>query len=178
MTQTTDSRQLRLLIDSLLSAYGIDNAELSFKLTDGIKRMIGTPTPVRTREEIMRSIERSLTGGVAKQAELEAISDEILKRAIIRPVTKDWLEFVEWAWKQNKDKGQSITKFLDWWLSDQWQREHPPTKPESWYVKWDRAFISPVEEYDPYKYIRDYDKYPEPPGPERNPNHPKPKIFQ
>jgi hypothetical protein len=161
MTQSTDSRQLRLLIEGILSAYGIDNFELSIKLTDGIKRMIGDPTPVRTREEILKGIERALTGGVSKQAELEAISDEILKRAIIRPVTKDWIEFVAWAWQQNKNKGQNITKFLDWWLSDDWQRDHPPTKPESWYVKWDRAFIERVDD-DPYKNFRDYDKDPEP----------------
>jgi hypothetical protein len=165
------------MIEGILSAYGIDNFELSLRLTDGIKRMIGTPTPVRTREEILKGIERALTGGVSKQAELEAISDEINKRCIIRPVTKDWIEFVDWAWRQNKEKGQSITKFIDWWLADEWQRVHPPTKPESWYVKWDRAFTgdTPLTD-DPYKNFRDYDKDPEPAAPARNPNHPRPRI--
>lgn len=154
MTQTTDSRQLRLLIDSMLSAYGIDNAELSFKLSGAIKKLLDSPTPVRTREEIMSSLQKKLTGGVAKQAELERIEKEIHLRTVINPVTRDWQEFIKWAAKKNEESHQDISKFLDWWLSDEWQKAHPPTKPESWYVKWDLAFVEVAAESNPYANAR------------------------
>lgn len=145
MAKTTDTRQLRLLIDGILSIYGIDNLELSIKLVDGVKRMIGADLPVKTREEYIKSIEAALHKGTAKHEQLEAIAVEIESRVKIRPVTKDWQDFIEWAWGRQTKHGESITRFIDWWLSDEWQRAHPPTRPDGWMVKWPMAFTEESE---------------------------------
>lgn len=136
----TDQRQLRLMIDSLLSTYGVDDLSATAQFCKAFNQFYESKDPVRTREEIIASLQKSILNGSSKHSQLEAISDEIHKRVGIRPATKDWLEFVEFAWRQNRDKQQSITAFLDWWLSDQWQLEHPPTRPDGWLVKWDLAF--------------------------------------
>jgi len=75
----------------------------------------------------------------AESAEKRA--DEIEKRLIIRPTTNEWIQFVEWAWKQNKNNGQSISAFIDWWVSDEWRRTHAPNRPDVFYVKWLNAFV-------------------------------------
>lgn len=144
MTQTTDSRQLRLLFNGILSAHGIDNLELEIRLVDAVRKMLGSATPARTREEIVASLQKSMTSGAARHEKLQAIEGEIRTRIHINPVTRDWQDFCEWALKQ-EEKGETIVAFLDWWLSDEWQKTHPPTKPESWYVKWSLAFANKSE---------------------------------
>ena len=136
MTEPTESRVLRDTVGGILTAYGIDNLELEMKLCEAFKRLYVSKEPRRTKDEILQSLQR----GLAKHEELQAIADEIHRRVGIRPVTQPWIEFVSFAWKENKEHGRSIGKFLDWWLSDEWQRAHPPAKPDVWVVKWDTAF--------------------------------------
>lgn len=140
MTQSTDSRQLRLLIDGILGVYGIDNLELSIKLCEGVKRINDSPTPARTREEIIADLQRRVVTGQKINDQHEAIADEIHRRTFIRPVTQEWQEFIKFAYREQKDHGKTIGAFLDWWMSDEWQAAHPPARPDIWYVKWDQAF--------------------------------------
>lgn len=163
MTKSTDSRQLRLLIDGVLSAYGIDNLELSIRLTDGVKKMIGADLPVKTREDYLKGIERSIQNGAAKHEQLAAIATEIETRTLVTPSTKEWQDFIELVWQRQRDKGETISKFLDWWLSDDWQRAHPPSRPDSWIVKWKQAFatVNPAEPERPElkKYVPEEGNY-------------------
>ncbi len=138
MTKQTDSKILRQLVGGILTSYGIDNLELEFKLCDAYKKLYDSPEPRKTKDEILAGLQR----GFAKHEQLQAISDEIFKRTGLKPVTQPWVEFVAYAWKMSNDKDQSITKFLDWWLADEWQRTHPPVKPDAWIVKWELAFIA------------------------------------
>jgi len=140
MTKPTDSRTLRLLIDGILSVYGVDNLELTIKLCEAFKKFYESPEPRRTKDEILASLHKAINTGQAKSDQIQAIAAEINKRTRISPVTKEWQEFVEYAWRKARDKQQTISAFLDWWLSDEWQATHPPSKPDSWYVKWDMAF--------------------------------------
>jgi hypothetical protein len=153
MTQTTDTRQLRLLIEGVLSAHGIsdlDYPELSFRMTTAIKKFIDTNegTPVHTRESILREIERAIGKSVLAGNRKQTIFDEINRRVGIRPVGKDWEEFIEFCLIEEK-QGKTIEKFLDWWLGDTWQRDHPPTRPDGWRVKWDLAFIQSQPQPEP-----------------------------
>lgn len=149
MTQATETRQIRLLIDGVLAAYEIDNLELSIKLTEGVKRIIGAAAPAKTREDYLASLKKSVERGLAKHELLQAIAEEIERRVKIRPVTKDWQDFIEWAYRRGNE-GETITRFLDWWLSDEWQKTHPPTRPDGWYVKWPQAFVNlrPAKDLD------------------------------
>lgn len=139
--KTTDTRQLRLMVDGILSAYGIDDLKLTIDLCEAFKKFYASPTPVKTREEILKGVENSLIKGGEKQKELDEIRGEIETRIHISPVGRDWEDFIEWAWKK-KQSGQEIKKFLDWWVSDEWRLSHPPVNPQRWYIQWNIAFVS------------------------------------
>jgi hypothetical protein len=143
MTKATDSRQLRLLIGGVLHVYGIDDLALEIKLTEAVKRFLadGDETPVRTREQIVESIRGSIERGATKAEALDAIAAEIHQRVAISPVGIEWEEFIRFCYDKQVKENQTITQFLDWWLLDEWQREHPPTRPQGWRVKWPQAFI-------------------------------------
>lgn len=141
MTRSTDTRQLRLLIEGILQAHGINDLRLEIDLFSGIKRLLESDTPVRTRETTLEGIRKALESGVSKQMELQAIRDEIEDRVKIGPNGSAWEDFISWAWKQKEEKQETITKFLDWWLADDWRKEHPPFKPDNWYIAWPRAFV-------------------------------------
>ena len=140
MTKSTDTRQLRLLIEGTIQAHGIDNLRLEIDLFSGIKRLLESETPVRTREDVLEGIRNALNNGTSKQMELNAIRDEIETRVNIRPTGDEWEGFIQWAWKQKEEKQETIQKFIDWWLSDDWRRLHPPFKPANWYISWPQAF--------------------------------------
>ncbi len=144
MTKTTDTRQLRLMVDGILSSHDIDNLQLSIQLCEAFKKFYASDNARETREEILAGLMR----GSTKTEEVESISTEINKRTGIRPVTPAWIDFINFAWKEAK-QGKTITLFLDWWLADEWQRTHPPAKPDTWFVKWDLAFTSaaPADAY-------------------------------
>jgi len=139
MTKQTDSKILRQLVDGILSAHGVDDLGLSIRLCEAFKKFYDSPDPRATKDELLKGLMR----GSTKADELQAIADEIHRRTTTRPVTQPWIDFVAFAWKEAKH-GKTITLFLDWWLSDEWQRAHPPAKPDVWYVKWDMAFSSQV----------------------------------
>lgn len=136
---TTDSRQLRMLVDGVLSAYGVDDLQLSIDLCEAFKKFGASPTPARTREDILAGIKNSLEKGSGEQARLEEIRGEIERRIRIRPTGNAWEDFIKWAYKQEQ-KGEAVSRFLDWWVSDEWRMSHPPFKPDGWYVQWPQAF--------------------------------------
>lgn len=139
MTQVTDKRNLTILIKEILKSYGIDNLELEIKLIESVRALYSSPTPVRTREQIVESLRKTLATGNTRAEKLQAITDEIYSRTRIRAVTKEWIDFVEFCYRQEKD-GKTISKFLDWWMSDDGRVKYMPSRPDSWFVKWDMAF--------------------------------------
>lgn len=141
MTKTTETRQLRLLLDGVLSAHGVDNLQLSIDLCAAVKEFLSSETPVHTREQIIARLRGSLERGAGKQEQLQTIAAEIERTARIRPVGPAWADFIEWAWKQEQD-GHGIKAFLSWWASDEWRLSHPPARPDAWYVQWPQAFGS------------------------------------
>jgi hypothetical protein len=147
---TTDSRQLRMLMDGILAHYGIDNLQLSIDLSSAVKRFLASDSPARTREDILKGIQKTLEQGAEMQIRIDAIEAEIKNRVRISPVGREWEDFLRWAYKQEQEKGQKIEKFVDWWVSDEWRMAHPPSSPQSWYVKWLQAFPSekPREQAD------------------------------
>lgn len=136
MTQTTDARQLKLLVDGVLSVHGIDNLQLTMDLCAALKKLIGADAPSRTREQILASLKTTMERGQVKQQRLTSIREELAKRLRISPTGQDWEDFIVWAEKQDG----SITVFLDWWLADDWRAQHPPFKPTNFYVMWPQAF--------------------------------------
>jgi len=149
MTKATDKRTLRLLIDGVLSNFGIDNLLLTIKLTESIAKFYdGEQTP-RAKEQILSDLRKAIETGSTKQSELQRIAEQIESRVRIRPTTKEWSDFVEFCWREAKE-GRTIDLFIDWWLADEWQRLHPPSRPDSWFVKWPQAFpVVPAQPAQP-----------------------------
>lgn len=139
---TTDSRQLRMLVDGVLSAYGVDDLQLSIDLCEAFKKLGASPTPARTREDILAGIKNGMKKGADTQVHLDAIRAEIENRVRISPVGNSWEDFIKWAFKQ-EEKGEHISRFLDWWTADEWRLAHPPMHPNGWYVQWPQAFPKP-----------------------------------
>jgi hypothetical protein len=144
MTKSTDKRQLRLLVEGVLRMYGVDKPEIEFKLSDAVYEFVKDDSglPVKTREAILERLRKSMNKGQARHEQIEAMATEIEVRAFLRPVSIEWQDFLEWVLDIETPKGNTITKFLDWWVSDQWQLAHPPASPLPWRVKWPQAFAN------------------------------------
>jgi hypothetical protein len=141
MTRSTDLRQLRLLVSGVLSHYKVDNLEMEIKLCEAVKRFFAdNGEPAHARERILTDIFGALQAGTAEHERLEVMQGEIERRVHINPTGMMWLDFLKWAIRKEDKEGQKLSVFLDWWLSDEWQATHPPTRPDSWLVKWPQAF--------------------------------------
>ena len=141
---TTDSRQLRMLMDGVLSHYGIDNLQLSIDLCESVKKFIASDNPAKTRESILKGIQKALEHGAEMQIRIDEIEAEIKNRVRISPVGREWEDFLRWAYRKEQNDGEKIEKFVDWWVSDEWRLAHPPSSPQSWYVKWPQAFPAEI----------------------------------
>jgi hypothetical protein len=86
---TTDSRQLRMLMDGILAHYGIDNLQLSIDLSSAVKRFLASDSPARTREDILKGIQKTLEQGAEMQIRIDAIEAEIKNRVRISPVGRE-----------------------------------------------------------------------------------------
>lgn len=138
-------------MDGVLSHYGIDNLQLSIDLCESVKKFLasGGETPAKTRENILKGLSDTLEKSVAMQTRIDEMGAEIEKRVRINPTGREWEDFLRWAYRQEKEKGEKIERFIDWWVSDEWRMAHPPSSPHSWYVKWPQAFPpegSPVQQ--------------------------------
>lgn len=138
---TTNTRQLRLLVNGVLALHNIDNLACEMHIVDAIKKFLeeGNAEPVRTKDKILADISRSLGKSAVIGDLKQSIVDEINKRTGLRPTGQDWEDFVLFCVREN-EQGKTISKFLDWWMLDEWQAQHPPSRPQIWRVKWDLAF--------------------------------------
>lgn len=137
---TTNSRQLRMLMDGVLSHYGIDNLQLSIDLCEAVKKFLASDNPAKAREVILKGIQKTMEQGTDMRVRIDQIEAEIKNRVRISPVGREWEDFLRWAYQQEQEHDQKIEKFVDWWVSDEWRLAHPPSSPQSWYVKWLQAF--------------------------------------
>lgn len=62
---TSNSRQLRMLMDGVLSKHGIDNLQLSIDLCEAAKKFFSSDNPTKTRESILKDIQASLEIGLS-----------------------------------------------------------------------------------------------------------------
>lgn len=140
---TTNSRQLRMLMDGVLTHYGIDNLQLSIDLCESVKKFLASDNPVKAREDILKGVQKTLEQGASMQIRIDEIEAEIRNRVRLNPTGREWEDFLRWVYQQEQKKGEKIERFIDWWVSDEWRMAHPPSGPQSWYVKWPQAF--PIE---------------------------------
>ena len=130
MTETTKTRQIKLLIGGVLKAYDIDNLQLEIDMLSGIQRVLESEEPVRTRESYIQKIREALGKNAAQQSEDELIETQ-LKRLRLNwtPFSESEKDTFRRFLKDDKQTGGvKLNEFVDWWLQDEWRLAHPPQK--------------------------------------------------
>lgn len=137
MTEATLKRELRILVDNILSKYGIDNLQLSIDLCAGAREMYEEKT-LRTPAQVRAAIEIALLRGAETRNKQKILCDEVerdLHRnipwsderwkslpAFLEKMTENgqtWSEF--WKWHNQKEfralSAEYLTghKIIDWW---------------------------------------------------------------
>lgn len=138
MTKTTDTRQLKLLIEGIIRSHGIDNLELEINVFQGVKRLLESGTPVRTRESYLSEIREALGANQAQQTMDEMIEVQFGRFPL------NFLHFPE----EDKDafrrflksQDHSLEEFLNWWTQDEWRLAHPPHNLGKIMIMWPQAF--------------------------------------
>ena len=147
MTKTTDTRQLRLLIEGTIQAYGIDNLQLEIDLFSGIKRLLESDTPVRTRETVLASLRKTLELGALREnlvinmeARVKAcMGIDVSGRERYRPM-------IDYLIKKDTE-GQTVEAFA------KWCQEHPFNAPKAFkiaenpdllMINWPAAFTEAI----------------------------------
>lgn len=113
MTKTTDTRQLRMTVDSILAKYGIDNLQLSIDLASGVKTFFEGTRAGDNPVEIRARIQKALETGAQKAAKQDEMEGRI-KVATGLSVSEYWyrdgvIDFL----LQRDAEGQTIEKFAE-----------------------------------------------------------------
>jgi hypothetical protein len=138
VTPTTYARQIKLLIEGMLRTYGIDNLKLEMDLSAGIKSILESEEPARTRESYLETIRVALGKNVEQQAFDEMIETQFKRFPL------NWTPFAEnekeifrvFLRKQDTP----LAKFIDWWTQDEWRLSHPPQRLDKIMIMWPQAF--------------------------------------
>jgi len=180
MTKTTDLRQLRMTIDSILTKYGIDNLQLSIDLSSAVRTYFNETTAGNSPVDVRKRIEESMQVGAVRAEKLDAMESRIHEAMGLR-VSEEWHRagVINFLIAQDA-KGKTIEVFAEQC------RKHPYSMPKPYQIAqkpsllisdWDLAFLGVTvkktdEEMPAYKpYVRDDSKaVPNP--------YPKPKILR
>ena len=113
MTKTTDTRQLRMTIDSILSKYEIDNLKLSLDLSTAARSFFEETKKGRDAATVRKEIEEALQAGARLATKNEQMEKRIFAAMGLR-VTDRWytdgvIEFLH----QRDEEGQTIEAFAE-----------------------------------------------------------------
>jgi hypothetical protein len=142
---TSDSkRQLRILIEGVLQEKLSPMPDgLEFYVTDKVAEYIKAvyekqEPPQDVRERILGAMQR----GANRAARLDYIEGQIRTTLHINPSTKEWSDFIEFAYDRDK-KGQDIKIFLTW-LCKKKDFDISYWPPKKLQVFWDVPFAKPA----------------------------------
>jgi hypothetical protein len=142
MTQTTDSRQLRLTVESILSKYRIDNLQLSIEIVDAVKTFFAeTKTghnPAEVRQKIAEAIEIGERNASAREDMRNRI--EIALHLNLLPNAEGMIDFC----LRKEKEGQTIEEYAEWCRRDPYNspKAHQiANKPDLVISTWPQAFV-------------------------------------
>lgn len=121
---TTNTRQLRLTFNGILSHYGIDNLALEGKLCDAAKMYFAETKTGRDPAHVRADIFKALQIGVVQASERELLwnrAEASLKRIGYNPngeTDTDKEAFYKFL-KDREKNGETIERFTEWILTDQ-----------------------------------------------------------
>ena len=90
------------------------------------------------------------SAGMEKMNGMNAIREKIEKKLCVNPDSKQWNSFIEFAYGRQKKNGESIEKFMDWAIENNFQAVYWP--PEKMRTLWPQAFVEnkanlPLEDF-------------------------------
>lgn len=121
MTETTDSRQIRMLVQGILFNYGIDNLGLECNLSSGLLRYLqeriqGNKNKAGIRETILADMEIA--------ARKSSIKEDILKRVkqVLGDMSGSRFEQTIDFLIRHDEMGETIEAFGEWLEGDKYKR--------------------------------------------------------
>lgn len=113
MTETTDSRQIRLLISGILSKYEIDNLQLEIDLASAAKRYMDERRKDKDKASVRARILMDMDIATAKASRNEAMESRIFKATGLY-VNERWYKDGIMSFLINQDElGKTIEKFAE-----------------------------------------------------------------
>ena len=120
MTQTTDKRQLRLLISAILESHGIDNMALESKLADAAMTFFDQTKKGLDAAKVRGNILDGMLTYLDKQRQYEQMSNRIAVAIKVTPNGGDsWNEVIKFCMKKELE-GQTIEKYGEWMIADKY----------------------------------------------------------
>jgi len=147
MTESTKSRNIKLLIEGTLKTYGIDNLKLEIDLFSGVRRILESAEPVRTREKILASLQKTLeVGALEEDLRINMESRVKLSMGIDVSGRDRYREMIEFLVKKDA-AGQSIEHFAEYCRDNPFNAPKPfqiAEKPHLLQINWPSAFAENV----------------------------------
>ena len=136
MTKTTDSRQVRLLIQGILSKHGIDNFQLELDLAGAVKRYYEETSrrgsdKVLIREKILEGMRIAAQKASQREKLYERVKTCLGFDASL-PRFDMMIAFLE----RKEEMGETLEGFRKWW-----DHEDPYKRPALWKIA-DRLKLS------------------------------------
>ena len=116
MTLTTDSRQLRLLIDSVLSKHQIDNLELSMLLVQACQEFFAETKQGHDPVEVRQKIAEAIGVGEANVSRQETMRTRI-EKALVLTLLPNAESLIDFCLKKDA-KGETIERYAAWCKAD------------------------------------------------------------
>lgn len=143
MTETTTTRQIGLLVKETLKAYGIDNLQLEIDLFCGVKKVLASAEPVRTREAIIISLRKTMEiGGLQEDLRINMEARVKLSMGIDIAGRDRYRDMIDFLVKKD-EQGQSVELFAEWCRNNPFSAPKPfqiAQSPDALMINWPAAF--------------------------------------
>ena len=151
MTETTDSRQIRLLVNGILLSHGVDDLALESNLASAFKRYFDdrrkSKDKVGIRNKILADLKVSEVKGHGREEMQKRVKDAIG----INASGNRFEGLIDWLIDE-ETKGKTIEQFKAWW-----DNENEYKRPALWKISdrpallhelWPSAFAKKAQSWD------------------------------
>lgn len=153
MTESTTTRQIGLFIKETLKAYGIDNLQLEIDLFCGVKKVMASAEPVRTREALIAGLRKTLEIGVlAEDLRINMEARVKLSMGIDIAGRDRYRDMIDFLVKKDGE-GQSVELFAEWCRNNPFSAPKPfqiAASPDALMINWPAAFVEYITKENSY----------------------------
>jgi len=160
MTKSTDSKNIKKIVQAVLASNGIDldaNLKLEIDFVEAFKRYVFErdkgESPADARQRVTDDIVGTMVALEQQGADMELFRRRVETSLVKSPnwdsAKDDWFEFDRWLYGKEQD-GQTIEQFMTWWRSDDFRAKSDIwLKPSKIKEYWPHAFTTRTNEERP-----------------------------